>query len=70
MIRDVKAFRMQRVRPVKLWMDTIAKEKQLGGGWNILLKYVVEVTYSETTDGSLSLFNKYCNLYGVKTAWA
>jgi len=59
---------MQRARPVKLWMDTIAKEKQLGG--DILLKYIVEVTYSETTDGSLFLFNKYYFLYGVKPAWA
>jgi len=53
-------------------MDGYHRKKKAigGGGWNILLKYVVEVTYSETTDGSLSLFNKYCNLYGVKTAWA
>jgi hypothetical protein len=67
--RDIKAFRMQTARPVKLLFDTIAEEKQLGAK-NILLKYIVNVTYSETTDGSLFLFNKYCILYGVKAARA
>jgi len=49
-------------------MDGYHRQRKAIGRGDILLKYIVEVTCSETTDGSLFLFNKYCIFYGVKAA--
>jgi hypothetical protein len=46
------------------------RRKAIGKIKKIILKYIVEVSCSEKTHGTLLLFNGYCILYGVKAAGA